>query len=194
MSRTIEFDLEKTIEKATRLFWRDGYSNTSLRGLLKTMGIGEGSFYNVFKSKKNLYLLCLKHYNDTVGRRRLGVLLSEPSAKRGIRAFFRTVMDELDDPKTPRICLMAGSLSSDVLNAHDLRRSVLAEMVLFERHFIGRLESAKVSSELPKNFPSAVAAQVLITYLQGLFRVFGVLQDRGQVEKQIEALLTGLGL
>jgi hypothetical protein len=34
-----------------------------LRDLLKGMKIGEGSFYNTFKTKKNAYLECLKHYN-----------------------------------------------------------------------------------------------------------------------------------
>jgi len=27
------------------VFWKDGYAGTSLRDLLKVMGIGEGSFY-----------------------------------------------------------------------------------------------------------------------------------------------------
>jgi hypothetical protein len=33
-----------------------------------------------------------------------------------------------------------------------------------------------------------------VTYLQGLFRVVRVLQTRAEVERQIETLLTGLGL
>jgi TetR/AcrR family transcriptional repressor of nem operon len=194
MARKIEFDFDRAIEKATRLFWKTGYTNTSLRDLLKVMGIGEGSFYHAVKSKKHLYLLCLKHYNDTVSRRRLGALLGETSAKKGVRAFFRTVLDELDDPRTPRVCLLSGSLSSDVLEARDLRHYVVAEMDTFVRHFTERLECAKATGELPGNFASEVAAQVIVTYLQGLFRVIGVLQNRAQVESQIEALLSGLGL
>ena len=54
MGRGIEFDYDKAIARATRLFWKTGYSNTSLRDLLKVMNIGEGSFYNTVKSKKNL--------------------------------------------------------------------------------------------------------------------------------------------
>ena len=101
MARRIEFNYDRAIDRATRLFWKKGYSNTSLRDLLKVMGIGEGSFYNTVKSKKHLYLECLRHYNDTVSRRRLAALLSKPSIKQGIRAFFEIVLDELDDPKTP---------------------------------------------------------------------------------------------
>jgi TetR/AcrR family transcriptional repressor of nem operon len=194
MSRKIEFDYDQAIDRATRLFWQKGYSNTSLRELLRVMRIGEGSFYNSLKSKKHLYLECLRHYNDTVSRRRLNALLSKPAVKEGIRAFFKTVLDELDDPKTPRVCLLAGSLSGDVLAARDLREYVVAEMELFYGCFTKRLNEAKATGELPESFDAAVAAQVIITYLQGLFRTIRILHDRRQVEMQVEALLTGLGL
>jgi len=194
MGRKLEFDYDKAIERATRLFWQKGYSNTSLRDLLKVMGVGEGSFYNTVKSKKHLYLLCLKHYNDTVSRRRLNALLAESSVKAGIRAFFRTLLDELDDPRTPCVCLLAGSLSRDVLSARTLERYVVAELQAFTRCFTERMESAKESGELPQDFNSDVAAEVLATYLQGLFRVIRTLHDRAHVEKQIDSLLAGLGL
>ena len=56
MARTLEFNYPKALEKATRLFWKLGYAGTSLRPLLKAMGIGEGSFYNKLKSMDSAYL------------------------------------------------------------------------------------------------------------------------------------------
>ena len=194
MPRHIEFDYDRAIERATQVFWKNGYSNASLRDLLHAMGIGEGSFYNTVKSKKNLYLECLKHYNDTVTRRRLDALRSGATSGEGVRAFFKAVLDELDNPKTPQVCLLAGSLSTDVLMERDLNRYVVQEMQTFMRVFVERLEADKLAGTLPKDFPVEVAAQVLLTYLQGLFRVIRVLVDRRQVERQVEALLHGLGL
>jgi TetR/AcrR family transcriptional regulator, transcriptional repressor for nem operon len=110
MGRGIEFDYDKAIDRATRVFWKTGYSNTSLRDLLRAMKIGEGSFYNTVKSKKNLYLECLKHYRATVINERHTALFSQKSAKLGVRALFKTVLDQMDDPKRPGLCLMAGSL------------------------------------------------------------------------------------
>jgi TetR/AcrR family transcriptional repressor of nem operon len=192
--RKIEFDYDRAIDRATQLFWRKGYSNTSLRDLLKAMGIGEGSFYNTVKSKKRLYVECLKHYNDTVSRRRLNALFSGESAKEGIRAFFKTLLDELDDPRTPRVCLLAGSLSGDVLAERELKRCVLADMKAFYGAFAERLTAAKELGEIPENFDAAATAQVIVTYLQGLFRVIRVLQSRAEIERQIDALLHGLGV
>ena len=193
MARQIEFDYDRAIDRATQVFWKKGYSNASLRDLMAAMGIGEGSFYNTLKSKKHLYLECLKHYNNTVLGKRLAALRSGASAKEGVRAFFKTVLDELDDPKTPRICLFERSLSNDVLAERELKRYVVEGMTAFSNCFRERLQSAEENGEL-RDIDPAVAAEVLVTYLQGLFLVIRVLQDRTQIERQIEMLLRGLGL
>lgn len=194
MARALEFDYDKAIDKATRIFWKKGYSETSLRDLLKGMGIGEGSFYNTLKSKKQLYLECLKHYNDTVGRRRATALFSPASAKEGVRGLFKTVLDDLDDPRTPRVCLMARSVSSDVLAESDLRKFVQADMAAFVGAFSERLKSAKAAGEMPPEFEPEVVAQIISTYFQGLSRTALLCYDRPQLERQVDLFLTSLGL
>lgn len=186
--------MNRALEKATRVFWAKGYVSASMRNLLKAMGIGEGSFYHLFGSKKRLYLECLKHYNNVVTRRRIEALTSEPSVRKGIRAFFRTVLDELDNPRTPRVCLLSQSLSADVLEECGLDTYVTEQMRGFEAIFVDRLKQAKKSGELSPDFPAEVTAEIIVTYLQGFFRVVQVLKDREQMWKQIEAMLKGLGL
>ena len=122
MARTLEFDYASTVDRATRLFWKSGYTGTSLRDLLKGMGIGESSFYNTLKSKKYAYLECLKHYDETVNHKRGEAFLTAPTAALGVRALFKTVLDCLDDPETPSlVCLMAGSVTPEVLAEPDLQ-------------------------------------------------------------------------
>src|SRR5579871_6070434 len=128
MPARIEFDYARAIERATQLFWKRGYRDASLRDLLKVMGIGEGSFYNTFKSKRRLYLECLKHYNDTVSRRRIDALMGPASVRAGIRAFFRFLLDELDNPKIPSLCMLAGSVSGEVLRERDVAPEVMRDM------------------------------------------------------------------
>jgi hypothetical protein len=89
---------------------------------------------------------------------------------------------------------MAGSLSGDVLAERDLERYVLGEMSRFEAAFVSRLDAAMRAGELPAGFPSRTAAQVLITFLQGLFRVIRVMNSRQDLERQLDVILRGLGL
>jgi TetR/AcrR family transcriptional regulator, transcriptional repressor for nem operon len=195
MARTLEFDYTAALEGATRLFWETGYYSTSLRDLLKKMNIGDGSFYNTFKSKKNAYLECLKHYNATVNRARGEALFSAPSAASGVRALFNTVLDCLDDPDTPsRICLMAASITHEVLTEPDLREYVHEQMSIFTDGLADRLSADKELGLLPAEFDPQLVVPVIITYLQGLWRMALVSYDRSQFERQIDVFLTGLGL
>lgn len=195
MARTLEFDYTTTLERATRVFWASGYATTSLRDLLKNMGIGEGSFYNTLKSKKNAYLECLKHYNATVNRHRGEVLFSAPTAAAGVRALFNTVLDCLDDPNTPsRLCLMAGSITREVLEEPDLREYVQQQLSMLAERMVALLNADKKAGLLPTEFDPELVVPVIITYLQGLWRMALVSYDRTRFERQIDMFLTGLGL
>lgn len=64
MSRPVEFDTEKAIDKALLLFWRKGYQATSLADLLEAMGISRSSFYAAYGDKRGLFLICLDRFAD----------------------------------------------------------------------------------------------------------------------------------
>lgn len=54
--RPREFDELELIDRATEVFWRKGYNNSSSKDLMKAMKVGQGSFYLNFKGgKKELY-------------------------------------------------------------------------------------------------------------------------------------------
>jgi TetR/AcrR family transcriptional repressor of nem operon len=194
MGRKLEFNYDQALDRATRVFWAKGYAAASMRDLLKAMRIGEGSFYHLFKGKRQLYLECLKHYNADVTRKRVEALASEPSIKKAVRAFFHNVLEELENPRTPRVCLLAQSVSADVMEESELGCYVKEQMAGFEKYFYERLEEAKKSGELPEDFQSEVTAGVIVTYLQGFFRVVHVLKSRQEMWRQIDTLLNSLGL
>jgi TetR/AcrR family transcriptional repressor of nem operon len=195
MGRAIAFDYEQALEKATRLFWKDGYAGTSLRELLTVIGIGEGSFYNTLKSKKQLYVACVKRYEETEGRKRAHALMSAPTAGEGIRAMFGVVLDCLDDPQVPsRLCMMAAMAAEEVLSEPDLRQRVENSLDTFHATVSERLRQDRDMGLLPNTLDPQTIASVIITYAQGLWRMALVDYDRPRFERQIAAFLTGLGL
>jgi len=62
MARPREFDEDIALERAMDVFWRKGYTATSTDDLMEAMGIGRGSFYNTFVSKRKVYLRTLDRY------------------------------------------------------------------------------------------------------------------------------------
>ena len=195
MARSIGFDYEQALDKATWLFWRDGYAGTSTRDLLKVMGIGEGSFYNTLKSKKRLYLECLGRYEQTEGRKRGLALMAAPTAGLGIRALFGAVFDCLDDPQTPsRLCMLAAMVSEEILSDPELKIHIEHGMKNIHARLTERLREDRDAGLLPAELDPGTIASVIVTYMQGIWRMAVVQYDRPRFERQTNALLTGLGL
>jgi TetR/AcrR family transcriptional regulator, transcriptional repressor for nem operon len=194
LARALEFDYADALDRATRAFWRAGYANTTLRNLLRAMGIGEGSFYNTMKSKKNAYLECLKHYAATVNLRRVQAFVSAPTAALGVRAFFRTIFECLDDPDAPRVCLMAGALTPDVLGEPELRAYMQNQTSTWVDQMAIRFTADKQRGLLPESFESQVIASIIITYIQGFWRIALIAYDRRKLEAQVDTFLSSLGL
>lgn len=56
------------------------------------------------------------------------------------------------------------------------------------------VETGEATGELPPDFPERVTAAIIVTYLQGFFRLVKVLKSREEMEQEIESLMVRLGL
>jgi len=66
VARKKQYNETEVLEKAMRLFWKNGYETTSMQMLEKEMGINKFSIYASFGSKQGLFLESLKHYKSKV--------------------------------------------------------------------------------------------------------------------------------
>ncbi|WP_165733271.1 TetR/AcrR family transcriptional regulator [Polaribacter sp. 20A6] len=66
MARKKEYNEDVVVEKAMKLFWRNGYQTTSMQMLEKEMGINKFSIYSSFGNKHGLFLESLKCYKGQV--------------------------------------------------------------------------------------------------------------------------------
>ncbi len=62
LGRPREFDIEKALDKALKLFWKKGYEGTSLPELTKAMGINRPSLYAAFGNKEALFRKAIDRY------------------------------------------------------------------------------------------------------------------------------------
>ena len=62
MARPKEFDQEKALRKAIRLFSQQGFAATSTDDLMRAMDIGRQSMYDSFGDKRALFLKALELY------------------------------------------------------------------------------------------------------------------------------------
>ena len=62
MARPKEFDQERALRKAIRLFSQQGFAATSTDDLMRVMDVGRQSMYDTFGDKRALFLKALKIY------------------------------------------------------------------------------------------------------------------------------------
>lgn len=81
MARPKQFDPDAAVDAAMHVFWRQGYRATTPNDLVDELGIGKGSLYGTFGSKRELFGRALDRYRETQGDA-LTRLLDEPGPAR----------------------------------------------------------------------------------------------------------------
>lgn len=83
MGRSKNYVREEVIENALEVFWRRGYSATSLNDLANATGLNKKSIYNEFGSKEALFDVVLAHYRSKKSRQ-VQLLMREPFGVRNV--------------------------------------------------------------------------------------------------------------
>ena len=60
--RPREFDIDKALDQAIRVFREHGYNATSIGDLISAMGLASGSIYKAFKDKRAVFLAAFDRY------------------------------------------------------------------------------------------------------------------------------------
>jgi len=162
MARTRVFNVEKAIETATDLFWRNGYERTSLADLTNAMGITPPSFYFAFGSKDGLFKRVLEHYMRT----RLSYAeeaLNEPTARGVAEQTLLRLADLYTDPTRPPGCLAVNCALPCNDDSTPLRRELAGLREARRGRLRDRLLRAQAAGDLPADCdPDALARFVLV--------------------------------
>ena len=97
------------LSRSMQLFWRKGYAGTALRDLEDGLGLKAPAIYHRFGNKDGLFLATLEHYLERIVGRRIARYLEEPDPLHGLRRFFETTYDYIDEDHPPLACLMVNT-------------------------------------------------------------------------------------
>ncbi len=103
--RPREFDDEAVIDAAMDVFWEYGYEATSAEKLCARTGLGRGSLYNAFGSKKKLYEVSLGLYHTRALTQKIGVLEGPGSVRERLNTFLSSCLNVPKDSHEGRVCM-----------------------------------------------------------------------------------------
>lgn len=164
--RPREFDMNKALQRAMELFWRQGYEGTSLADLTRELGITRPSLYAAFESKEALFLRALDLYEARAGYREAALTASTASAY--ARALLEGAADLHSDKKNPPGCLgVQGALAcapqSDAIRMELIRRRKIGESIIRDR-----LKRFRAEGDLPPDADPADLARYLSIVIYGI--------------------------
>ena len=190
MPRPRGFQQNTTLSRAMRVFWRQGYDQTSMRDLTDATGLNASSLYNAWGGKEALFQQVLDYYIEGIVQRRIDTYLLEGDPITGIRRFFETTFDYIREDTAPLACLLTNT--AQALDHRDpaIRDRIARGMERVETAFRRALE--REPERLPPDQSPAALAQGLAMGLQGILVTSRVTPDRDRLQALTDAILAPL--
>lgn len=175
---------EKLIQATRDLLWERGLASVSPRNILDRAGVGQGSLYHYFKTKRDLVIEAIRRNADELLTNASIIFGSGDTAYRKIEAF-------LDCGVSAQMGCKLGNLAAD----HEVMSD--AEMVdIINRMFQslakmleGVLAVGIAAGQLPRTLKPLDAAWMVIAMLQGGLVCAKVSQSRQPYESAIKSFL-----
>ena len=139
------------------VFWKHGFSDTSLQELERATGVNKSGLYSEFRDKEDLFVACLRHYLGSQQKR--GLLTKEPLGWRNVETFLKHGPLNKGEQKG---CFSVNSMREFAI-LPDEAHAIVAE----NRARLQRLLAMNIAAEKPRMAPNAIAEMVL-SFFSGL--------------------------
>ncbi|MFG3342216.1 TetR/AcrR family transcriptional regulator [Glycomyces sp. NPDC048151] len=190
MGRPKNFEPDAAVAQAMETFWTKGYAGTSPADLAEATGIGKGSLYHAFGSKRELFGKALDLYGRA-GSEMTEAFLNEPgTAKERIRAYLVLLVETDLSLPAPRGCLAANTaleLGGKDPEATESVRRMTNETI---RLFAERLRRGQRDGDVAKAVDAEAQAHFLMNTVVGL-RVMTQTHDRDVLHRIIDSAVAG---
>ena len=191
VNRPKQFDPDEAIDKAAALFWRKGYAATTPQDLTDELGIGKGSLYHAFSSKRGLFEQALHRYGDA----RLAVLadlLQQPgSVKERLRHMLRKLAAGRGDPPL-RGCLAVNTAVELGATDPEASQAVRAIFDRMERLLAEAVEEGQRLGEIDTSHDPQQAASLLLSAIVSLQALSRTSDSPARLRRIIDSVISVL--
>jgi AcrR family transcriptional regulator len=181
MGRPKSFSRVEVLEKAMPVFWKHGFSDTSLQDLEQATGVNKSGLYSEFRDKEDLFVACLRHYLESQGKR--GLLTKEPLGWRNVETFLKNGPINKGEQQG---CFSVNSMR-EIAILPDEAYGVVTENRVLLQHLL----QMNIEAEGPKMAPSAIAEMVL-SFFSGLCIERNLKSGKASSTRKIDNFMTAL--
>jgi AcrR family transcriptional regulator len=181
MGRPRNFRREEVLQKAMPVFWKHGFSDTSLQELERATGVNKSGLYSEFRDKEDLFVACLQYYLESQEKR--GLLTREPLGWNNVETFLKHGPLNKEEQKG---CFSVNSMREFAILPHEAH-TIVAE----NRATLQRALAKNIEAEKPRMDPSLIAEMVL-AFFSGLCIERNLKSSKASSTRKIENFMTAL--
>jgi TetR/AcrR family transcriptional repressor of nem operon len=192
MARPKKFDPEEAVGQAMDVFWAKGFAGATPKELGDRMGIGRGSLYNEFASKRDLFTLALERYETEACRVFLSMLVGKGRVRPRLRKFLLAIVEtDLSDPER-RGCL--GVNAAVEMSPHDAAAKALVTRLFAqtERHVKAAIEEGQSTGEIDASKDAAALASFVLNAMIGMRVIGKVDNDDQRLRRVVDTVMQAL--
>jgi TetR/AcrR family transcriptional regulator, transcriptional repressor for nem operon len=189
MARPYEFEPDIAVDKAMEVFWQKGYAGTTPQDLLVAIGIGKGSFYNYFKSKHNLFELCLQRYRKSQADALVQFLKQPGSGKERLKAALEQLI-RLDLEGPIKKGCMAVNAAAELSTSDESTARLVRDMFdRTESALTHLVEEGQSKEEFRRDIDARSLASLIFNTVLGL-RIAGLVADTPErLQRTVDAIV-----
>ncbi|NND62380.1 MAG: TetR/AcrR family transcriptional regulator [Flavobacteriaceae bacterium] len=173
MPRSEEFDREKVIDQAKRVFWSKGYHGTSMQDLVDATQLNRSSIYNSFGSKMDLYKLTLESYARESAGIFSEVAKQKKNAMESIGLIFLYEMNRIFNDDEKNGCMIINSITEMGNQSEDLELFLTSNHKDMVRRFEDLVRRGQQEGSIRNSENSLHLSNYLVSAFQG-FKITGL--------------------
>ena len=168
MARPKTYSDDAVIDKALTLFWEKGFLGASARDLIEATGMSNGSLFNRWGDKKQLYLACLQKYDTVYIKDLERVLATDMPFKRKLKKVLENTVKKAPNSNAYEGCFFFNTSVDSGIDDRDILLVTSGIRKRIEQAFHGAIEQAKKIENLPIKIDSAEMAKYFSAINTGL--------------------------
>lgn len=190
MPRVKLFDESEVLTKAMNLFWKQGYSATSVQDLVSHLGINRASIYDTFGDKEKLFKKSFALYRKTNIEGLTQFFQSRPDVKNGFSELFDNAIQEAISDKDKKGCFVVNTTTELTPNDESLYEVLETNKQDFIKIFFEYLKKGKESGQLRHTQDLKSLATLFYTLYNGIRVVSKIHPNKKELTDSVHLAMT----
>lgn len=170
--RPRQFDIDKALDQAIRVFREHGYNATSIGDLISAMGLASGSIYKAFKDKRAVFLAAFDRYMSLRNEQLRQVADTTKGGRERLSDVLAFYVESSKGIEGRRGCLVVGSAVELAIVDREVAARVSGSLARNEVFLTDLIRQGQADKSIPGHVDPEATARVMVYLTQGM-RVVG---------------------